>query len=441
MTYDPDLNRVYIGTSNGSPWNRKIRSPAGGDNLFVASIVALDADTGAYVWHYQTNPGDTWDFDATNDIELANLVIDGAPRRVLMQASKNGFFYLIDRDTGKLISARKFAKVTWAEKIDIKTGRPVETPNARYQSGEATVWPGPNGAHGPQAMAFNPTKNLAYIPMFDLPGGYSDKGVDFKSWKPKRFVPSVGLDLSFDVHSGNLGLIPTNLGGSSLLAWDPIRQRAAWRVALPGIWNGGISTTAGNLVFQGRYDGKFAAYAADSGKELWSFDAQVGIVGAPITYRVANRQYVSVIGGYGGVGSGLGSLWDARSQPRRLLTFALGGSAKLPPGHPRHEVISIRDPNFKVESEAEQNGATEFGYRCLACHGLGAVAGGAAPDLRESPMILFANAFRSVVKGGELLERGMPRFEELSDAEVENIRQYLRSRAMDLTADKRASGR
>jgi quinohemoprotein ethanol dehydrogenase len=434
MTYDPEFNRIYIGTSNGSPWNQKIRSPGGGDNLFLASIVALDANTGEYVWHYQTNPGDVWDYDATTDIELANVVIEGTQRRVLMQASKNGFFYVIDRDTGKLISAEKFAKVTWAEKIDFKTGRPLEAHNARYESGEMTVWPGSSGAHGPQPMAFNPTKNLVYIPMLDVPGEYNDKGINFKAWQPTRFVPSIGLNV-LDPHSDNMPLVATNVGTSSLVAWDPLRQHAAWRVALPGIWNGGIATTAGNLVFQGRYDGKFAAYSADTGKELWSFDAQVGIIGAPITYKVANRQYVSVMAGFGASGSAFDPMWDARTQARRLLTFTLDGEARLPSATPRRKVIPVGDPKFKSNARAEHSGATEFGFRCAACHGISAVAGGAAPDLRASPAILSANGFLGIVARGTLLDRGMPSFGELRDFDVENIRQYLRSRANELATN------
>jgi quinohemoprotein ethanol dehydrogenase len=439
MTYDPDLNRVYLGTSNGMPFNQKIRSPRGGDNWFVASIVALDADTGAYLWHYQTNPGDVWDFDATEDMELASVVIDGKLRRVLMQASKNGYFYVIDRDSGKLISAEKFAKVTWADRIDLRTGRPVEAANARYQSGETTVWPGGIGAHAWQPMAFNPANGLVYIPMLDLPGQYSDKGIDPQTWKPNvRSALNPGVAVNWLTEQTDNTLLKTGI--SALLAWDPIRQRAAWRVALPGVWNGGIATTGGNLVFQGRCDGKFMAYAADIGKVLWSFDAQAGIVGAPITYKVADRQYVSVMVGFGGSGSALDpQLWDARTQPRRLLAFALGGTTQLPAAPLRRGIVAVEDSTFKPNRQAEEKGAKDYGEHCLVCHGIGAVAGGAAPDLRASPVILSAEAFGGVVQRGAQVPVGMPRFEEFSAAEVENIRQYLRSRAMAMETNKPSS--
>jgi quinohemoprotein ethanol dehydrogenase len=303
---------------------------------------------------------------------------------------------------------QKFAKVTWAQKIDLKTGRPVETPDARDESGKTEIWPiPPLGAHGPQPMAFNPTNRLVYIPRLDVPDDYAHKGNDAK--------------------------FRCNSGMGSLLAWDPIVQRAAWRVSLQGFWNGGIATTGGNLVFQGRCDGRFAAYAADSGKELWSFDAGIGIAGSPITYRVAGRQYVSILAGFGGAGSILGRpLWDARTQPRRLLTFVLGGHEQLPSSPMRHEIVPVHDPKFQPDTKAEQSGAFEFDSRCAACHGPGAIAGGAAPDLRGSTAILSGSTFLGIVKRGALLEQGMPRFEDLRNDAVENIRQYLRSRAAEL---------
>jgi len=415
ITYDPELHHVYIGTSNGTPADAKLRSPGGGDNLFLASIVALDADSGRYLWHYQLNPAETWDFDATNDIELANLVIDGRSRRVLMQASKNGFFYVIDRDSGKLLSAEKFAKVTWAERIDLNTGRPVETAFARDPSAYMRIWPSGDGAHSWTSMAFNPTRNLVYIPVLDSSRECNDDHID--------------------LHGKEC------MGTAALLAWDPIQQHAIWRVALPGVRSGGAVTTAGNLVFQGRSDGRFVAYAADSGKELWSFDAQVGIAGAPITYKVAGKQYVSVLAGYGGGGAIVDPRWDARTQPRRVLTFALGGGAQLPPPPPRHEVVPVADPQFEPNPNIEKKGQESFIGHCAMCHGFDAIAGGQAPDLRESPIILSAKGFDEIVKRGMLRQYGMPRFEELSDTELETIRQYLRSRALDLAVHNTSAKR
>ncbi|HEX2789016.1 MAG TPA: PQQ-dependent dehydrogenase, methanol/ethanol family [Steroidobacteraceae bacterium] len=405
MTYDPEFNCVYIGTGNGFPVDARIRSPAGGDNLFLASIVALNADTGTYLWHYQTNPGETWDYDTTNDIELAELDINGTRRRVLMNASKNGFFYVLDRATGKLVSAGKFAKVTWADRVDLTTGRPVETANARALAGTPSIWPTWIGAHNLQPMAFSALNQLVYMSVLDQ----SEQGNN------TMFANHFDIQKSLS---------------SSLMAWDPVKQRAVWRVALPGLWNGGVVATAGNLVFEGKTDGQFAAYAADTGKELWSFDAQVGINGAPITYKVANRQYVSVMAGVGGLGSMLGSTWDARTVSRRLLTFTLDGDSRLPPPPPRQNIMPIHDSGYNLSIADERNGAALYeSNACDHCHGRGAVAGGAGPDLRASPAILSSAAFMSVVKDGALLEAGMPRFDELSNADLENIRQYVRAQA------------
>jgi quinohemoprotein ethanol dehydrogenase len=429
MTYDPELNRVYVGTGNGAPWNQKIRSPGGGDNLFLCSIVALDADTGKYLWHYQVNPAETWDYNAVMDIELATLTIDGQSRRVLMEAPKNGFFYVIDRDTGKLISAEKFVKVTWAERIDLTTGRPVETDNARYQSGETLIWPGGAGGHNWQPMSFNPQTGLVYIPAIEMPGYYNDKGIDLAHWQPEPgMVPNIGI---------NFGLaddVPTTAGEGLLLAWDPIKQKAAWRVPLRGIWNGGTATTAGNLVFEGRADGQFAAYAADTGKLLWSFDAQTGIVGAPISYQARGRQYVSVLAGYGGAGAAFGTLssqfgWDARMQPRRVLTFALDGSARLPDAPARHRVVPVNDPTFVADAGREEIGGTDYAKNCFFCHGAAAISGGSAPDLRKSSAIVSQDTFKAIVQSGALLSVGMPRFDNLNDAQLEGIRAYLRAQA------------
>jgi len=435
MTYDPEFNRVYIGTGNGIPIDQKIRSPQGGDNLFVSSIIALNADNGRYVWHYQTNPGDTWDYDAVEDLELAHLEIRGTLHRVLMQASKNGFFYVLDRDTGKLLAADKFAKATWASRIDLNSGRPVETREARFQQGDVTLWPWPHGAHGVEPMAFSPASGLVYIPTTNLPATFSDRGLDLKAWKPKDILPNMDMGINFSVqHPGNT---PLNVGVSSLLAWDPSRQQARWRVELPGIWNGGVLATAGGLVFQGRCDGRFVAYDADTGKELWSFDAHVGILGAPITFRVGGRQFVSLMAGFGGVPAAFGPLWDARAEPRRLLTFTIDGAARLPAAVASQKIVPVLDPDFQDNQAAEARGAAAwYDHGCFFCHGISAAAGGQAPDLRASGVILSSDTFRAVVRGGAFLAAGMPGFGEIQDRDLDDLRQYLRSQAAILSRGK-----
>jgi len=425
MTYDAELNRLYLGTGNGAPWNRKLRSPGGGDNLFLSSVVALDADTGEYLWHYQTNPGETWDFNSAMDMVLANVEIAGEPRRVLMHAPKNGFFYLIDRDNGKLLSAEKIVKVTWAERIDLATGRPVETPGARYESGETLIWPGTLGAHNWPPMAFDPSLGLAYVPVLEMPGYYNDKGIDPARWSAAK-GPINGVHFPADD-------VPEDAGSSALLAWDPVRQKEAWRMPTPGFWNGGVLSTAGKLVFQGQADGRFVSHDAQTGDLLWSFDLGVGTIAPPISYSVAGKQYVTLLAGWAGGPMLLGSLgakhgWVGRDHPRRLLTFTLDANGRIPDSPPPARPVPIAESGFVLDPAARASGESLYLLHCGICHGAAAVAGGYVPDLRASPLLLSAEAFEPVVRGGALLSRGMPRFAELSDTELASLRHYIRAR-------------
>lgn len=430
ITYDPDFDTLYLGTGNGAPWNRRLRSPGGGDNLFLCSIVALDAKTGRYKWHYQVNPGETWDYNAAMDIQLATLDIGGRRRKVLMQAPKNGFFYVIDRETGKLISAEKFTKVTWADRIDAKSGRPVETADARFPTGGALLWPGTNGAHNWQAMSFNPGTGLVYIPQLEMPGYFSDKTIDPRRWKPpsSKWLLNSGLDpMTGDD-------VPRNIASSALIAWDPVAQKERWRVAQTGFWNGGTLSTAGGLVFQGQSDGRFRAYAADNGKPLWSFDAQTGIIGTPISYRAGDTQYVTVIAGYGATGAMFGSLsaqlgWQAQTQPRRILTFSLKGHARLPARPAAPPLAFVEDTAYRADPVQENRGKSRYHASCFMCHGIAAIAGGQAPDLRTSGAILSPEGFEAIVHAGALEDKGMPRFREFTGSDMEEVRAYLRSRA------------
>ncbi|KQX23391.1 MULTISPECIES: PQQ-dependent dehydrogenase, methanol/ethanol family [unclassified Sphingomonas] len=426
ITYDPDFDTVYIGTGNGAPWNQKIRSPGGGDNLFLSSVVALDAKTGKYRWHYQENPGNTWDYNSVMDITLADLTIGGQRRKVLIHAPKNGFVYVIDRKDGKLLSAEKFSKATWAKSIDLSTGRPIEDPDARFQGKDAVIWPASSGAHSWQPQSFNPRTGLVYIPTMELMALYSDKGIEPQHWRFNEGQVNLGV-------SDYLSDGPASLGKSTIQAWDPVNQRKVWERPTPGIWNGGTMTTAGNLLFQGQADGKFVAYAADSGKPLWSFDAKMGINGAPITYRAGKHQYVTVVAGWGSSGPAyMGSLaaqhgWVSRVHTNRVVTFRLDGKARLPANLPApQQVTPLLEPSFAVDDGKAQAGRVLYARTCLMCHGAGAVAGGFAPDLRASQIPLDADAFRQVVHDGALLEQGMPVYDEFSDRDLENLRHYLR---------------
>jgi len=439
MTYDRELDRIYIGTGNGAPWNRNVRSPGGGDNLFLCSIIALDAKTGKYIWHYQTTPGESWDYNSAQDMSLATLDIDGKKRRVILHAPKNGFFYVIDRDTGKLISAKPFVKVTWASGVDPKTGRPIENPEARAKDKPIMVFPSPAGGHNWHAQSFSPKTGLVYLPVQNIPGLHDPRGIDPAKWQRHGF----GQDAGYKPMAMK-GMSPGSGNGkiASLLAWDPVAQKKVWSVPLPGALNGGVASTAGNLVFEGNLGGQFVAYNAKDGKALWSFDAQNGISGQPITYTVKGVQYVTVIAGVGGTSGALGGLlgadhiWNYRDQKRRVLTFVLGGTAKLPPA-PKQEMLPlVDDPDFVIDEKLVDLGADLYPVHCSTCHGPGAVAGGAAPDLRRSGVPVDDTTFRQVVAEGMLVRQGMPKFGTLSPQDLEALRHYIRYQARAATGPK-----
>lgn len=428
ITYDPEFNTVYFGTGNGSPWNPKVRSPGGGDNLFLCSIVAVDADTGEYKWHYQTTPGEAWDYNSSMDIVLIDLPHGGQTIKAIIHAPKNGFFYVINRANGELLSAEKFAKVDWATHVDLKTGRPVERAGARYEDGEEVVWPSAVGAHSWHAMSYNPNTGLVYIPSIEMPGLYTDKGMKPLEWKSPYFAFDPALDTVRED-------VPANVGTGALRAWDPVKQKLVWEVPLPGIWNPGTLTTAGNLVFQGRADGEFVAYRADSGSVLWRETLGSGISAPPITYEVDGTQYVSILVGWGGTGASMvGSIaaqhgWAYKAQVRRLYTFALNGERAMPASNPPVIPKPLAAPEFAVDPDLADKGSWLYKESCMMCHGSGAVSGGYAPDLRASPLVLAPAAFKGVVVDGALRHNGMPDFEEFTDAQLASLRHYIRSAA------------
>jgi quinohemoprotein ethanol dehydrogenase len=437
MSYDPETDTVFLGTGNGAPWNRKIRSQGKGDNLFLASIVALDAKTGSYKWHYQINPGESWDYNADMDMEFADLTIGGKPRKVLITAPKNGFLYVIDRQTGQFISAEPYVGVTWASGIDPSTGRPVDAPNSRYETGPFRLAPGPVGAHSWLPMAFSPKTGLVYIPALEQDAVYSDSGFALTDWqRPPGF--------SFN---GGVGVEMGKESSSALIAWNPVTQKQAWRIPVPSIVSGGVVATAGNLVFQGSIDGGFNAYDASNGNRLWTFAAKAPVMAPPITYSANGQQYVTVLSG---AGTSLVLIGDAlekygisyRDQKRRVLTFALGGSAVLPDAPPFH-FTATADPDYRPDPQAAQRGWGIYAGTCLMCHGKEGRSAGNAPDLRASPAITSDAAFEAIVAGGALVPKGMPRFDDMSKQTRDDIRQYLRSlaeAARQADAASRSSG-
>ncbi len=426
IVYDPELNQLYLGVGNGSPWNHRIRSDGKGDNLFLTSIVALDPDTGKYLWHYQQNPGETWDFTATQPIILADLKIEGQDRKVLMQAPKNGFFYVIDRRTGKLISARNFVPTTWAKEIDLKTGRPIETANARYPDPEVGL-PGSPGAHSWQPMAYSPDTGLVYIPAQSIPFLYLED-------KSFRFRPGA-WNLGIDMNAAPLPDTPEAIKvarealSGALIAWNPVTQTMAWKVDHQRPVNGGVLATAGNLVFQGQSSGILSAYDAVNGKELWRFDTQSGVVAAPMSYKIGDTQYLVVMAGYGGaMALALPNFYEPRPRMQgRLLAFKLDGKAKLtepPPVAP----LNITRETWPAVSVAR--GSALYADMCSGCHAAGAMSANVVPDLRRSGVLSDADAWRSVVIDGVLSGIGMVSFRNrLSADEAEQIRAYVQMQA------------
>ena len=434
MAYDPDLDLLYIGTGNGSPWNQQYRSPGGGDNLFLSAIVALKPDTGEYVWHYQSTPGETWDFTATQHIVLADLTIEGQPRKVLMQAPKNGFFYVIDRTNGKLISAKPFVPVSWAKEIDLKTGRPVEDPAARFMNPKqpALVAPGPYGAHNWHPMSFSPQTGLVYLPAQELAMAYLTD--------PKFKERPIGFNIGIDATAVMMPEDPQIRAAAlatvkgSLKAWDPVTQTVKWSVEHPAAWNGGVLSTAGNLVFQGNVGGEFVAYNAADGTKLWSFPAQTGVVAAPATYTIGDEQYVVVLAGWGGTYAISGGDASRKGGPAinrsRVLAFKLGGTATLP--EPPAEPAIAKPPALVGDAQLAHQGQILFHQNCSTCHGDSAVGGGVLPDLRWSRMNRSEQSWRIVVIDGGRKDRGMVSFAPvLSPADAEAIRAYVIKRAND----------
>lgn len=437
MTYDPETDTMFIGTGNGSPWNKKVRSPGKSDDLFLCSMIALDAKTGKYKWHYQVNPGETWDYNAVMDMPLATLMIGGKPRKVIMQAPKNGFFYVIDRLTGKLISAEPFTKVSWATKIDLTTGRPAEVPGARYEDGkEFTMWPSPMGGHNWLPMAYSRKTGLVYIPTVQMAATYQDRGVDPKTWTRR---PGSNGENAVNLVYGTPELLKT--AESYLQAWNPVTQKQVWRAPNAWVWSGGVMATGGGLVFQGQANGQFNAYDASIGKVLWTFDGKSPVIAPPITYQYKGRQYVTVLTGFGTSFAlldvpprriGL----DFATQQRRVLTFVLNGKGKLPPAPAPPRIEPVSDPDFVPDAAKITGGLVLYHQQCVTCHGIQAVGVGTAPDLRASAVPQSPEAFGQVVLEGALVPNGMPRFDQLTAAEIENLRQYLRSRSRDLANGK-----
>jgi PQQ-dependent dehydrogenase (methanol/ethanol family) len=421
ITYDPATNLVLVGTGSGAPWPAEIRSPGNNENLYLSSIVALHLDTGEYAWHYQLTPHESWDYDATQQIMLADLTLSGQKRHVAMQASKNGYFYVLDAATGKLLSAQPFIpNVNWSFGIDLATGRPNFNPAARYDQTDKgfLVVPGPLGAHSWHPISYNPGTGLVYIPAvyenYPMVAARDDDN-------PMGQKLSISMSKGFAMfrEPGN-----QRINQGFLLAWDPVRQKEVWRVPFGSSRGGGTLTTAGGLVFEGNsQQEEFVAYRADTGERLWSMPAQTGVVAGPATYQIDGEQYVAVVAG----SRMLGNYYGPNNS--RLLVFKLGGSARLPPSVAAPEMVLNPPPAFG-SPEVVKRGEARYDRFCGTCHGTEGQSRGLFPDLRYSAALGSREVFHSIVIDGALTDNGMVSFKKaLPDDDVEAVRAYMVERA------------
>ena len=410
FAYDPELDLLYIGTGNGSPWNREIRSPGGGDNLFLASIIALRPDTGEYVWHYQTTPGETWDYTAVQHMILADLNIDGSIRKVLMQAPKNGFFYVLDRQSGKVISAEPYVPLNWASHVDLETGRPVEIPGARYEESHTVIYPNTWGGHSWHPMSFSPITGLVYLPMIGGPEALAS---------PKKFTYhqdhiNTGIDYFkiYSITSDEMAKHPAIK--VRIAAWDPVLRKEVFRIDSDSGYNAGILSTAGNLLFQGEANGEFAAYKADTGDKLWGSKANTAITASPITFQVDGEQYVTIVGGWGiymGFFEGDPETRNDVDGIGRVLTYKIGGTGKLPDVSMTKRTVGDL-PKITATANDLAQGRALFAERCSWCHGVNAVGTGSVPDLRYTKKETHSS-WNAIVLDGAYFSKGMPKFGEV----------------------------
>jgi len=439
MVYDPELDQLLIGVGNGSPWNHHVRSDGKGDNLFLSSIVAVDPDTGEYKWHYQQTPGETWDFTAVQQMTLTTMDLGEGPKKVVIQAPKNGYFFVIDRTNGKLLSAKPYVEVNWAKGYDLKTGRPIEVPGARYENSSFMMLPSGIGAHAWMPMSYDARSHVAYIPAMQVPLVYGqDQNFTVHEGRWNTAVSYAGDVPGLPSDPAARGKTMAAMHRGTLIAWDILQGKPLWTVEHGFPWNGGTLATAGNLVFQGSYKGEFAAYRAKDGEKLWSINSHRGIMAGPITYTVNGEQYVAVMAGFGG---SMGMASPFPGPPQRMpngliLAFKLDGKGQLPAFEPLPPPPA--NPSSERFTDAQRaEGAKYYGTFCAICH-----RGPVNPDPRRSTTLTNAEAFKAVVIDGVLSPNGMASFRDhLTPAQAESIRAYLLSEAEKLRAQEQGAGK
>jgi PQQ-dependent dehydrogenase (methanol/ethanol family) len=429
IVYDPVTDYVYVGTGNGAPWPAELRSPGGGDQLYLSSVVALEASTGKYVWHYQATPNESWDYDNTSPLMTADLSIGGATRHVVMQAPKNGFFYVLDARTGELLSADPYVQgINWAKRVDMKTGRPVVNPEANYgKTGKgALVSPYFGGAHNWQPISFSPDTGLVYIPA-------NQSSYAFVATREDDNPMGQKLSISFAGNQEFMRKLKTQpVSDGFLLAWDPVNRREAWRAPLGKGRSGGTLATAGGLVFAGNSENQFVAYRADNGERLWAGDTQTGTMAGPVSYEVDGEQYVAVVSGFRQTGNYYAPNYS------RLLVYKLGGTTRLPDPVPFPDPVLQPPPAFG-NAELLARGEQLYGRYCSTCHGTDGLSRGMFPDLRYSPALGSQSAFAQVVLDGVRAQNGMVSFAQaLTPEDAEAVRAYVVARALEAQAAQNA---
>jgi len=424
--YDPVTDLLYFGTGNASPWNARVREPSGGDDLYAASIVAVKPDTGEYVWHYQETPGDAWDYDAVSPMMTADLTIKGKKKHVIVQPSKNGFMYVLEAKTGKLLSADAFTEVNWATGVDLATGRPNVVPAARYESEPWNLAPGVQGGHSWHPNAFSPLTGLVYLPAWEA--YFTMAGPAPGSAPPPAGGFSLGINMAAKIEPGQLRPYERRGVSGRLKAWDPVARKVVWE-SEPyggGLPTSGVLATAGNLVFMGNGVGKvLTAYDAKTGAKLWNFDAQTAIFAAPITYTLDGVQYVAA--SVGGVVQGADYFAPTHA---RMLVFALGGKGVLPEPEP-YTPPPLNPPPSTASAETIARGGEVYTQHCSVCHGTNGYQGRSSfPNLTLTPLLWTQPGFDQVVLGGGRAGKGMGSFaNDLKPQDTVAIREYLISRA------------
>ncbi|MGV3593413.1 MAG: PQQ-dependent dehydrogenase, methanol/ethanol family [Gammaproteobacteria bacterium] len=427
--YDPQTDLLYFGTGNGTPWNREMRDPDDGDNLFVASIIAVDPDTGEYVWHYQETPGDSWDYDAVSPMMTADIDFNGMQRHVILHPSKNGMMYVLDAATGELISGDAFTGVTWNSGIDMATGRPIEVPGARYETEPFNIGPGAPGGHTWHPNAFSPETGLIYIPTWE----------NYSAMAPQR-MPESGEPplIAFGGQIDRDTLKPHNKQANDgwLQAWDPVARKAVWESPRGPRATSGVLATGGNLVFMGNSNGnQLFAYNAENGEQLWSFDTQSAVYAAPITFELDGEQYIAA--SVGGTAQGN---YFAPSYGR-MLVFKLGGTASLPP-NVTYTPPELNPPPSTASAEVIARGDAVYAENCAVCHGTNGVQQRSSfPNLTLSPLLYSQEGFDQVVLNGARVQRGMASFaDKLSAEDSVAVREYIIARANDVKNNPPAPG-